>query len=59
VWGTQGDSYQNGKIPFASATEVNYEPPASTQLVLSVNYLMERSYEDFSSIKMSDLFMHK
>jgi len=30
VEGTQGDSSQNGKILFTGATEVNYEPHAST-----------------------------
>jgi len=24
----QGDSCQNGQVPFAGASEVNYEPPA-------------------------------
>jgi len=33
------------KIPFTGATEVNNEPPASTQVVSSANTLMGRTYE--------------
>ena len=57
--GGTGDSCQNGKVPSTGATEVNYEPPASGQLVFSVNYLMGLSYEACASIKTSNLFLLK
>ena len=47
---------QEGKIAFAGATDVNYEPPAATQLVLSANSLVGCSYEACSSIKVPDWF---
>jgi len=50
---------QYDKILFTGATAVNYEPPASTQIVLLANSLAGRSYEACSSIKMPDLFMLK
>jgi len=55
VGGKQGDSCQNGKIPFTGATEVNYESPVSTQLVLSVNYLMGRCYQDCPSVRKNSI----
>jgi len=56
VGSPQGGSCPNGQIP---CTEVNYEPPVWTPLVLSVKSLNGRSYETCSSIEMPDLFMLK
>ena len=57
---TQGSSSQNRKF----FLQVKHEQSRLTmshalQLVLSANFLMGRSYEAWSSMKMPDLFMQK
>jgi len=53
VGSTLDDSNKNGKIPFTVQPRLNYELPATTQLVLSANSLMGRGYEACLSIKGS------
>jgi len=55
----EGNCSENGKIPFASATEVNCEPHSWTQCDLSANSHMGGSHQAWSSIKMPDLLMQK
>ena len=57
--GTQDDSRSNAEFLFAGTTEVNYELPATTQLVLSASSFMGGSREACSSIKRPDMLMLK